>query len=575
MHHLIAAAVLGSAAALVSNTGSAADCSGLPLYSAGSAYAAGERVKNIVQTSGQTEVFICNIAGWCSSSGAWAYEPGNGAHWELAWSRIDTCSGGGGSNQSPVANANGPYRADTGALINFSSAGSGDADGSITAYRWDFGDGATGNDANPSYRYTTAGTYTVSLTVTDDRGASTSASTTATISQPGTDPDPVPNPQPYPGGGYQMSRANIAAVEAHLTDSPLFRQVKNSIVTRGNETVEQVAPGRATNPDNVRRVEGIVNATTWDFTFPIRNASYNYRRFLQAVAKFPAFCGAYDDGRDADAICRKSLATMFAHFAQETGAHNPSAAYEQWRQGLFYLRELGCSDGAPGCGYNAECAPTTWQGQTWPCGRDGANNFKKYYGRGAKQLSYNYNYGPFSQAMFGDIRVLLDDPDRVARTWLNLASAVFFYVYPQPPKPSMLHVIDGTWQPNAHDLSLGLTPGFGVTTHIINGGIECGKPGETAQSLNRIAYYLAHANNLTITVPNSEQLGCAGMGRFDSAGAGALLTSWEQDWAYYPDRPQGRSFACKLVTYQTSYNALLPGDYEKCVEHYFDVTVVD
>jgi chitodextrinase len=42
------------------------------------------------------------------------------------------------------------------------------------------------------------------------------------------------------------------------------------------------------------------------------------------------------------------------------------------------------------------------QGKTWPCGKIGGG-WQKYYGRGAKQLSYNYNYGPFSDAMFGDV----------------------------------------------------------------------------------------------------------------------------------------------------------------------------
>ena len=74
--------------------------------------------------------------------------------------------------------------------------------------------------------------------------------------------------------------------------------------------------------------------------------------------------------------------------------------------------------------------------------------WRKYYGRGAKQLSYNFNYGQFSQAMFDDGRLLLDHPDFVADTWLNMASATWFYTTPQPPKPSMLHVIDGTWVPN-------------------------------------------------------------------------------------------------------------------------------
>ena len=79
--------------------------------------------------------------------------------------------------------------------------------------------------------------------------------------------------------------------------------------------------GRASNPDNVKRVEGIVKASDWEYLFPLRAQSYTYSNFLKAVGKFPALCKTYNDGRDSDAICRKELATMFAHFAQETGGH--------------------------------------------------------------------------------------------------------------------------------------------------------------------------------------------------------------------------------------------------------------
>ncbi|MDN3685342.1 glycoside hydrolase family 19 protein [Vibrio sinaloensis] len=49
----------------------------------------------------------------------------------------------------------------------------------------------------------------------------------------------------------------------------------------------------------------------------------------------------------------------------------------------------------------------------------------------------------------------------MADTWLNLASAVFFSIsILSRQKPSMLHVIDGTWQPNDNDLAAGLVPGF-------------------------------------------------------------------------------------------------------------------
>ena len=98
---------------------------------------------------------------------------------------------------------------------------------------------------------------------------------------------------------------------------------------------------------------------------------------------------------------------------------------------------------------------------------------------------------------------------------------------------------------------------------------------EKPQSVNRIAYYQAHANNLNVPIEANEELGCKDQKRFDKNGAGALLVYWDQDWGYYPENPEGKSFSCKLVGYQTRHFALQQGDYQKCVEHYFDVEVVE
>lgn len=395
-----------------------------------------------------------------------------------------------------------------------------------------------------------------------------------------TTPKPVtPKPaKPKPAKpkvtGNTIALSVLQARERALTNTPLMVKVKNSIRTRPNSVVEGITAGAATNPDNVRRVEGIVSAANWDHMFARRAKEYTYLNFLKAVAKFPAFCGAYSDGRDATAICRKSLAVMFAHFAQETGGHNKHWAEPEWRQGLVWAREMGWTEQMRN-GYNSECDPAVWQGQTWPCGKFANGDFKSYFGRGSKQLSYNYNYGPFSLAMYGTVRTLLDNPEWVADTWLNLASAIFFFVYPQPPKPSMLHVIDGTWRPNSTDRASNLTPGFGVTTQIINGGVECGGTVEVAQSKNRISYYRSFAAYLNVPIPASEVLGCRGMKQFAAEGAGALKIYWEQDWSWSPDTTDGRSLACKLVGYQTPFSAFTPGDYVKCVQKHFDVKITN
>ena len=357
---------------------------------------------------------------------------------------------------------------------------------------------------------------------------------------------------------YTIKASDLAKKEKELTDFPLMASVKETIQTLDNAQVELIEPGRAANPDNVKRVEGIVKASDWEYLFPLRAQAYTYSNFLKAVGKFPALCKTYNDGRDSDAICRKELATMFAHFAQETGGHESWRPEAEWRQALVHVREMGWSEG-----------------QTWPCGKDKDGDFLSYFGRGAKQLSYNYNYGPFSEAMYGDVRTLLDKPELVADTWLNLASAIFFFAYPQPPKPSMLQVIDGTWQPNDHDKANGLVPGFGVTTQIINGGVECGGPTEIAQSQNRIKYYKEFANYLKVPVPANEVLGCANMKQFDEGGAGALKIYWEQDWGWSADTPDGKTYSCQLVGYQTPFSAFKDGDYSKCVQHFFNVKIVN
>ena len=105
------------------------------------------------------------------------------------------------TNQIPTAKANGPYSGAPGAAIAFSSAGSTDPDGTISAYAWTFGDGSTSTAANPSHAYTAAGSYAVTLKVTDNAGAASAiSSTTATIMAPPVNQAPTAKANgPYSG----------------------------------------------------------------------------------------------------------------------------------------------------------------------------------------------------------------------------------------------------------------------------------------------------------------------------------------------------------------------------------------
>jgi YD repeat-containing protein len=93
----------------------------------------------------------------------------------------------GSGNQLPIANVGGTYSGILSQNVPFHGGSSYDPDGTIVSYSWNFGDGGSSPSAAPTHAYTTIGTYTATLTVTDNLGAQGSASTTVTISASSSD----------------------------------------------------------------------------------------------------------------------------------------------------------------------------------------------------------------------------------------------------------------------------------------------------------------------------------------------------------------------------------------------------
>jgi hypothetical protein len=179
---------------------------------------------------------------------------------------------------------------------------------------------------------------------------------------------------------------------------------------------------------------------------------------------------------------KKELAAFFANIAHET-RHGQDG---QYTDGLMYLHENDTS--LAYISDNDSYPPVAG---------------KKYYGRGPIQLSYNGNYGYASDCIFGDKRVLLNNPALVETdAVVAFKTAIYFWMTPQTQKPSAHDVMVGKWQPSIADKAAGRVPVFGMTINIVNGSVECGK-GENVFSMNdRIGFYKFFLKQLGATDPN-------------------------------------------------------------------------
>ena len=86
------------------------------------------------------------------------------------------------SNTAPTANFTSAVNGLTVAFTDTSTDPQGN--GTIASHSWNFGDGTTSTATNPSKTYGAAGSYTVSLTVTDNGGLSNTKSASVTVTNP-------------------------------------------------------------------------------------------------------------------------------------------------------------------------------------------------------------------------------------------------------------------------------------------------------------------------------------------------------------------------------------------------------
>jgi PKD repeat protein len=130
------------------------------------------------------------------------------------------------ANEPPVAVIDAPSSTGIDQNVRFDGSQSTDADGVVSSWTWDFGDGTTGAGALVDHVYTEAGTYTVRLTCTDDKGATGEAIHVIDVEEGAAGYSGTwnwflvdPNQRTLPGlcGTFEDSVLTILAVEPNMT----------------------------------------------------------------------------------------------------------------------------------------------------------------------------------------------------------------------------------------------------------------------------------------------------------------------------------------------------------------------
>ncbi|MDO6581845.1 Ig-like domain-containing protein [Photobacterium sp. 2_MG-2023] len=185
-------------------------CAGVPVYQAGTSYQVGD----LVQSANYK--YSCDVAGWCSSESAWAYEPGTGLYWTDAWTEQGICA------VVPTVTFSSP--ADNATVLNGDvvtlAVDATDADGSVSQVEFFAAGQSLGIDTSAPYSvtWTATGTGAVSLSAvaTDNEGNQSSAGVLVNVSD---EPLVVTLTSPASGTSVGLGKAVVVSADAASLNS--------------------------------------------------------------------------------------------------------------------------------------------------------------------------------------------------------------------------------------------------------------------------------------------------------------------------------------------------------------------
>ncbi|MFH4979907.1 hypothetical protein AB6A40_006616 [Gnathostoma spinigerum] len=292
---------------------------------------------------------------------------------------------------------------------------------------------------------------------------------------------------------------------------------------------------------------------------------YSYDAFVIAARYFPTFgTTSPNNGWTQQENYRRDVAAFFAHAVQETGENNadfyqklPKNQADEcfYRGGFFNWFEGGPissflnpsspglkpEDGAKCIASGRYCESSPEIDYWFKCGGSSTpiNGYYNacYFGRGAIQISYNYNYGQFQTFLLSKkITVdILNNPNLVITKMdppLAILASLWFYMTPQPPKPAMHDIVLGQWNPGPKNDAAGYKGAiFGPTSLVINNecnGEDPTDPGGPGESRRIKAFKWFAKVYFKIRIEDDKYLTCKNMPqKFDMM---QYPQSWQPNW---------------------------------------------
>jgi glucose/arabinose dehydrogenase/chitodextrinase len=158
--------------------------------------------------------------------------------------------------------------------VSFSSAGSKDPGGGSLTYQWDFGDGTTSTQANPTHTYAATGvkSFLVGLTVTDSSNASSTATVTITVGS--TPPTPT---IAQPADGSPVEPGQTVTFQGSATDpdeGPLAADaLRWTVLLHHNTHVHTFIGGTGTSGSFVVENHGAIGMYSYEIILTATDSS--------------------------------------------------------------------------------------------------------------------------------------------------------------------------------------------------------------------------------------------------------------------------------------------------------------